>query len=43
MTTVTGTFDEGFGGELRPGTRPVVLAIDLMRAYFEPGPVRYAA
>lgn len=37
MTTVTGTFDEGFGGELRPGRRPAVLAIDLMRAYFEPG------
>lgn len=29
--------DEGFGGELRPGVRPAVLAIDLMRAYFEPG------
>ncbi|MGW0007227.1 isochorismatase family protein [Nocardia grenadensis] len=26
----------GFGGELRPGSRPAVLAIDLMRAYFEP-------
>ena len=31
------TFDEGFAGELRPGRRPVVLAIDLMRAYFDPG------
>lgn len=30
------TFDEGFAGELRPGRRPAVLAIDLMRAYFEP-------
>lgn len=28
---------EGFAGELRPGRRPVVLSIDLMRAYFEPG------
>lgn len=27
---------EGFAGELQPGSRPVVLAIDLMRAYFEP-------
>jgi nicotinamidase-related amidase len=31
------TFDEGFAGELRPGRRPAVLAVDLMRAYFEPG------
>jgi nicotinamidase-related amidase len=29
-------FDEGFAGELRPGRRPAVLAIDLMRAYFAP-------
>lgn len=29
------TFDEGFGGQLRPGRRPAVLAIDLMRAYFD--------
>lgn len=27
---------DGFAGELQPGSRPVVLAIDLMRAYFEP-------
>jgi maleamate amidohydrolase len=27
---------KGFGGELQPGARPAVLAIDLMRAYFEP-------
>ncbi len=30
------TFGEGFAGELRPGRRPAVLAIDLMRAYFDP-------
>ncbi|HEX6249258.1 MAG TPA: isochorismatase family protein [Nocardioidaceae bacterium] len=35
MTDVP-TFDEGFAGELRPGSRPAVLAIDLMRAYFDP-------
>ena len=29
-------FDEGFGGRLRPGRRPAVLSIDLMRAYFDP-------
>lgn len=29
------TFDEGFAGELRPGRRPAVLAVDLMRAYFD--------
>jgi maleamate amidohydrolase len=29
-------FDEGFAGTLRPGRRPAVLAIDLMRAYFDP-------
>lgn len=29
------TFDEGFAGALRPGRRPAVLAIDLMRAYFD--------
>lgn len=28
--------DEGFGGALRPGAHPAVLAIDLMRAYFDP-------
>jgi maleamate amidohydrolase len=27
--------DEGFGGQLAPGARPVVLSIDLMRAYFD--------
>lgn len=27
--------DEGFGGHLSPGSRPAVLAIDLMRAYFD--------
>ena len=31
------TFDEGFAGALRPGRRPAVLVIDLMRAYFDPG------
>lgn len=30
------TSDEGFGGELRPGPHPAVLAVDLMRAYFDP-------
>jgi len=29
------TFDEGFAGALRPGRRPAVLAIDMMRAYFD--------
>ena len=28
--------DEPFGGSLRPGPSPVVLAVDMMRAYFEP-------
>lgn len=30
-------FAHGFDGRLSPGTTPAVLAIDLMRAYFEPG------
>lgn len=29
-------FAEGFAGSLTPGTRPAVLAIDMMRAYFDP-------
>jgi maleamate amidohydrolase len=29
-------FDEGFAGTLRPGRRPAVLAVDLMRVYFDP-------
>jgi maleamate amidohydrolase len=36
QVTEVSTFDEGFDGELRPGKRPAVLAIDLMRAYFDP-------
>lgn len=32
-----GEFAEGFAGTLRPGRRPAVLAIDMMRAYFDPG------
>lgn len=36
MSSVPSAFDEGFAGQLRPGRRPVVLAIDLMRAYFDP-------
>lgn len=28
--------DEPFGGSLRPGPSPVVLAVDMMRAYFDP-------
>lgn len=36
MSPVHDTIDEGFGGELRPGARPALLAIDLMRAYFDP-------
>lgn len=28
--------DEPFGGSLRPGTSPAVLAVDMMRAYFDP-------
>jgi len=35
MTEVP-SFDEGFAGTLRPGRRPTVLAIDFMRAYFDP-------
>jgi len=35
MTDLPGR-DEGFAGTLRPGRRPAVLAIDLMRAYFDP-------
>ncbi len=38
MTEVPGFddgFDDGFDGTLRPGRRPAVLAIDMMRAYFE--------
>jgi maleamate amidohydrolase len=29
--------DEGFDGRLAPGRRPAVIAVDLMRAYFEDG------
>lgn len=29
------THGDGFAGELRPGRRPAVLAVDLMRAYFD--------
>lgn len=29
-------FAHGFAGSLEPGRRPVVLAIDMMRAYFDP-------
>jgi nicotinamidase-related amidase len=34
---VTGvpTADDGFAGELRPGRRPAVVSVDLMRAYFD--------
>ena len=38
MTEVPGFddgFDDGFAGTLRPGRRPAVLAIDMMRAYFD--------
>ena len=28
--------DEPFGGSLRPGPSPAVLAVDMMRAYFDP-------
>lgn len=31
------SIDAGFGGDLVPGTRPALLLVDLMRAYFEPG------
>lgn len=37
MTRLPTSIDEGFGGELQPGARPAVLAVDLMRAYFDPG------
>jgi len=33
---VSSAFDEGFGEQLRPGERPAVLSVDLMRAYFDP-------
>jgi maleamate amidohydrolase len=36
VNDVSPAFDEGFGGQLRPGRRPAVLAIDMMRAYFDP-------
>ena len=29
--------EEPFGGSLRPGTSPAVVAVDMMRAYFDPG------
>ncbi|WP_035772329.1 isochorismatase family protein [Arthrobacter sp. Br18] len=29
-------FSDGFAGTLPPGTRPAVIAVDLMRAYFDP-------
>lgn len=29
-------FADGFAGTLAPGRRPVVLAVDMMRAYFDP-------
>src|SRR4029077_13130476 len=35
MTEVPG-LDEGVAGTLSPGSRPLVLAIDLMRACFDP-------
>ncbi|HEU0040771.1 MAG TPA: isochorismatase family protein [Jiangellaceae bacterium] len=35
-TVAADGFDDGFAGTLRPGRRPVVLAVDLMRAYFDP-------
>ena len=28
--------DQGFGGSLTPGARPVLIMVDLMRAYFDP-------
>lgn len=31
-----GTFAEGFAGALTPGKRPVVVAVDMMSAYFDP-------
>lgn len=33
---MTSSFDDGFDGRLLPGRRPAVLAIDMMRAYFDP-------
>ena len=33
---MTSHFDDGFDGRLVPGHRPAVLAIDMMRAYFDP-------
>lgn len=33
---MTSSFADGFGGNLVPGRRPVVLAVDMMRAYFDP-------
>lgn len=37
MTRVSAPHDDAFGGRLNPGVRPAVLAVDLMRAYFEEG------
>lgn len=36
MSEAVSGFDDGFNGSLVPGTRPAVLSIDLMRAYFDP-------
>lgn len=36
MSEAVNGFDDGFNGSLVPGTRPAVLSIDLMRAYFDP-------
>lgn len=36
MTETDAGFGTGFAGELQPGTRPAVIAVDLMAAYFDP-------
>ncbi|HET7799096.1 MAG TPA: isochorismatase family protein [Humibacillus xanthopallidus] len=35
MTGPAQTFDDGFAGTLSPGSRPALLVVDLMRAYFD--------
>ncbi|HEY6641836.1 isochorismatase family protein [Povalibacter sp.] len=42
MTEQHTTTDAGFGGRLRPGTRPALLVIDFVRAYLTPGSPLYA-
>lgn len=38
---VLGSVEAGFGGRLTPGTRPALIMVDFVRAYFEPGAELY--